>query len=94
MYKLETDSCLKAILRVTGRRGKPNTTIGKNEIIFFGAERKIAQYFLTWKEKRVEDHLFHQKYETEDPPIRSPSFCRFMAKDWLEVTRKQFIRVG
>ena len=37
--KLDTDSCLNAIMRFIARRGKPNTIISDNETNFVGAER-------------------------------------------------------
>ena len=42
--KLDTDSCLNAIMRFTAQRGKPSRIISDNGINSFGAEREFGEY--------------------------------------------------
>ena len=45
--KLDTDSCLNAILRFIAQRSKPSTIISDNGTKFVGCERKFAEYLAT-----------------------------------------------
>ena len=49
--KLDTDSCLNAIMRFIARRGKPNTIISDNGTNFVGAEKEFAEYVAAWNKK-------------------------------------------
>ena len=53
--KLETDSCLNAIMRFIARRGKPNTIISDSGTNFVGAERELAEYVAAWNKEGIEE---------------------------------------
>ena len=42
--KLETDSCLNALMRLIARRGKLSTIVSGNGTTFVAAEREFAEY--------------------------------------------------
>ena len=50
--KLDTDSCLNAIMRFIARRGKSNTIISDNGTNVVGAEREFAEYVHCGMEQR------------------------------------------
>ena len=58
--KLDTNSCLNAILRFIARRSKPSTIISDNGKNFVGAEREFAEYVAAWNKERIEEHLIQQ----------------------------------
>ena len=58
--KLNTDSCLNAIMRFIARRGKPNTIISDNGTNFVGAEREFAEYVAEWNKEGIEEHLIQR----------------------------------
>ena len=47
--KLDTDSCLNAIMRFIARRGKPSTILSDNGTNFVGAEKDFAGCVAEWK---------------------------------------------
>ena len=58
--KLDTDSCLNAIMRFIARRGKPSTIVSDNGTIVFGAERNFAEYVAAWNREEIEGHLIQR----------------------------------
>ena len=71
--KLDTDSCLNAIMRFIARRGKPVkmiSDIGKN---FVGAERELAECIAAWNKERIEEHLIQGIRWKFNPPA-APHF--------------------
>ena len=70
--KLDTDSCLDAILRFIARRGKPSTKISDNGTNFAGAEREFAEYVAAWNKERIDEHLIQQGFRWKfNPPAAS-----------------------
>ena len=55
--KLDTDSCLNAIMRFIARRGKPIKMISDNGTNFVGADREFKDYIAIWNKERIEEHL-------------------------------------
>ena len=55
--KLDTDSCINAIMRFIARRGKPSTTISDNATNFVEAEIEISEYVAAWNKEGIEEHL-------------------------------------
>ena len=55
--KLDTDSCLNAIMRFIARRRKPITIIIDNGTNFAGAEKEFAEYVAAWNKEGMEEHL-------------------------------------
>ena len=72
--KLDTESCLKAILRFMARRGKPVKMVSDNETIFVGAERELAEYIAAWNKDRIEEHLIQQGIRWKFNPTAAPHF--------------------
>ena len=67
--KLDTDSCLNAIMRFFARRGKPIKMISDNGTNFVGAERALAEYIAAWNKVRIEEHLIQQGFRWKfNPP--------------------------
>ena len=58
--KVETDICLKAILRFIARRSKPVKMISDNGTNFVGAEKELAEYIAAWNKEQIEEHLIQQ----------------------------------
>ena len=76
--KLDTDSCLNAIMRFIARRGKPNTIISDDGTNFVGAEREFAEYVAAWNKEGIEEHLIHTRDQMEVQPTRSITLWRSM----------------
>ena len=51
VHKLDTDSCLNAIMRFGARRGKPSTIISDNLTNIVGAEREFSEYVAAWNKQ-------------------------------------------
>ena len=63
--KLDTDSCLNAIMRFIARKCKPSTIISDNGMNFVEAEKEFEDYAAAWNKEGIEDHL-----RTRDRGIR------------------------
>ena len=72
--KLDTDSCLNAIMRFIARRGKPNTIISDNGTNFVGAEREFANYVAAWNKEGIEEHLIQRGIRWKFNPPGAPHF--------------------
>ena len=70
--KLDTDSCLNAIMRFIARRGKPNTIISDNGTNFVGAEREFAEYVAEWNKEGIEEHLIQRGIRWKFNPPAAP----------------------
>ena len=72
--KLDTDSCLNAIMRFIARRGKPNAIISDNGTNFVGAEREFADYVAAWNKEGIEKHLIQRGIRWKFNPPAAPHF--------------------
>ena len=72
--KLDTDSCLNAIMRFIARRGKPNTIISDNGTNFVGVEREFAEYVVAWNKEGIEQHLIQRGVRWKFNPPAAPHF--------------------
>ena len=72
--KLDTDSCLNAIMRFIGRRGKPIKLISDNGTNFAGADREFKEYVAAWNKERIEEHLVQQGIRWKFNPPAAPHF--------------------
>ena len=72
--KLDTDSCLNAIMRFIARRGKPSTIIGDNGTNFVGAEREFAEYVAAWNKEGIGEHLVQLGTILKFNPPAEPHF--------------------
>ena len=74
MPKIDTDSCLNAIMRFIARRGKPSTMISDNGTNFVGAEREFAEYVAACNKERIGEHLIQQGIRWKFNPPAAPHF--------------------
>ena len=74
--KLDTDSCLNAIMRFIARRGKPSTIISDSGTNFVGAEREFAEYVAVWNKEGIEEHLIQRGVRWKFNPPAAPHFGR------------------
>ena len=72
--KLDTDSCLNAIVRFIARRGKPIKMISDNGTNFVGADREFKEYVAAWNKERIEGHLVQQGIRWKFNPPAAPHF--------------------
>ena len=72
--KLETDSCLNAIMRFIARRSKPIKMIIDNGTNFVGADREFKEYVAAWNKERIEEHLVQQGIRWKFNPPAAPHF--------------------
>ena len=72
--KLDTDSCLSAIMRFSARRGKAVKVIGDNGTNFVGAEKELAEYIAAWNKEQIEEHLIQQGVRWKFNPPAAPHF--------------------
>ena len=74
VQKLDTDSCLNAIMRFIARRGKPIKMISDNGTNFAGADREFKEYVAAWNKERIEEHLVQQGIRWKFNPPAAPHF--------------------
>ena len=72
--KLDTDSCLNAIMWFIARRGKPIKMISDNGTNFVGADREFKEYVAAWNKERIEDHLVQPGIRWKFNPPAAPHF--------------------
>ena len=72
--KLDTDSCLNAIMRFIARRGKPITIISDNGTNFVGAKREFAEYVAAGNKEGIEEHLIQRAMRWKFNPPAAPHF--------------------
>ena len=72
--KLDTGSCLNAIMRFIARRGKPSRKISDNGTNFVGAERELAEYYAAWNKEVIEEHLIQRGIRGKFNPPAAPHF--------------------
>ena len=86
--KLDTDSCLNAIIRFIARRGKPIKMISDNGTNFFGADREFKCMSQLGTKKELKNIWFNK--ESDGSSIRLPHLTlEEYGKDWSETARKQ-----
>ena len=83
VHKVDTDSCLNAIVRFIARRGKPSTIISDNSTNFVGAEREFVEYVAGWNKEGIEEHLTQQGIRWKFNPPAAPHFGRV----WEQLVR-------
>ena len=72
--KLDTDSCLNAIMRFIARRCKPNTIISDNGTNFVGDEGEFAEYVAAWNKEGIEKHLIQPGIRWKFNQLAAPHF--------------------
>ncbi|XP_075263627.1 uncharacterized protein LOC142355301, partial [Convolutriloba macropyga] len=72
--KLDTNSCVNAIMRFIARRGKPIKMISDNVTNFIGVDREFKEYGAAWSKKRIEEHLVQQGIRWKLNPPAAPHF--------------------
>ena len=72
--KLDTHSCLNAIMRLIARIGKPCTIISDNGTNFVGAEQEFAVYVAAWIKEGIEEHLIQRGIRWKFNPPAAPHF--------------------
>ena len=72
--KLDTDSCLNAIMRFIARRGKPSTIISDSGTNFVGAEREFAEYVAAWNKEGIEGQLIQRGIRWKFNPSAASHF--------------------
>ena len=72
--KLDTDSCLNAIMRFIARRGKLSTIISDNGTNFVGAETEFAEYIAAWNKEGIEEHVIQGGIRWKFNPPAAPHF--------------------
>ena len=74
--KLDTDSCLNAIMRYIAPKGKPVKMISDNGTNFVGAERELAEYIQARNKERIYEHLIQRGIRWKFHPPVAPHFGR------------------
>ena len=72
--KLDTDSCLNAIMRFIARTGKPLKMISDNGTNFVGADREFKEYVAARNRERIEEHLVQRGIRWKFKPPAAPHF--------------------
>ena len=70
--KLDTHSCLNAIMHFIARRGKPSTVISDNGTNFVGTERDFAEYGAAWNKEGIKEHLIQRGIRWKFNPPAAP----------------------
>ena len=60
VVKMDTEKCLKAIIRFLARRSKQIKLISDNGTNFVGAVQEFKEYAAAWNKERIEEHLVQQ----------------------------------
>ena len=72
--KLDTDSCLNAIMRFIAQRGKPNAMISDKRTNFVGAEKEFAGYIEAWNKEGIKEYLIQRGLRWKFNPPAAPHF--------------------
>ena len=72
--KLETDSCLIAIVKFFARRGEQCTIISKNGTNFIVAEREFAECVAAWNKEGIKEHQIRRGIRWKFNPPAAPHF--------------------
>ena len=72
--KLDTDSCLSAIMRFIARRRKPMAMISDNGTNFIGPDRDFMEYVAARNKERIEGHLVQHSIRWRFNPPAAPQF--------------------
>ena len=91
--KLDTDSCLNAILRFIARRGEPIKMINDNGTNFVGADREFEVCVAAWNKERIEEHLVQQGIRWELTRLPRLTLEEY-GKDWSEVAKAIYAVLG
>ena len=78
--KLDTDSCLNAIMRFIAQRDKPSSLISDNGTNFVGAEREFAGNVAAWNKEGIEEHLIQGGIRWKFNPPAAPQFGRVLER--------------
>ena len=94
--KLDTDSCLNAIMRFIPRRGKLSTIISEKETNFVGAEREFGEYVAVCCMEQRRDRISSNstRNQMEVQPTRSTPLWRSMGAVGEKLQESNVCSVG
>ena len=92
--KIDTDSCLNAIMRFIARRGKPSTMISDNGTNFVGAKRKFCRICCSMEQKEDRRSFDSTRDQIEVQPTRSTSLWRSMGAAGQKLQESNVCSVG
>ena len=90
--KLETDSCLNAMMIFIARGGKSSTIISDNGTNFLGAEREFSEYVVAWNKEGIEEHLIQRGIRWKFNPTAAPHFGGLWER-WVRCCKKAMYAV-